>query len=414
MWSILSQIQTKYKTTSMPSKNVDVEYEDSSTVFGQNSNQVDFSSFGTEDLDINELDNFLSGNPEDVEKGVEKPTKKEKPDGEEVEEEKKPTLKLPTPPDTSDLDEFLAGEEEQETEEDSAEKTEDKKVESNNIFEDLAGDLIDLGVFSQEEGEEPITTPEQLLEKFNKEKQKGAGIVLEQYLSRFGQKYRDAFQSIFQDGIDPEVYFTRHAQIESFEGLDMEDESNRERVLRAFYKKQGFSESRITKKISGLKDLGQFEEESVEAHEILLEAEKQELEQELENQRQEQIQKQAAKDFHKNSVISILQDKFKAKEFDGIPITEKVFNESLDYMVTDKYRLPNGETLSEFEKDILDLKRPENFELRVKLALLMKGKLDLTKVKSTAVSQTNNQLFNKLTQKNRITNRNNPTNNLDS
>ena len=50
-------------------------------------------------------------------------------------------------------------------------------------------------------------------------------------------------------------------------------------------------------------------------------------------------------------------------------------------LTQEKYKLPTGETLTEFDKFILELKRPENHTLKVKLALLAMKKLDLSNIK---------------------------------
>jgi len=47
-------------------------------------------------------------------------------------------------------------------------------------------------------------------------------------------------------------------------------------------------------------------------------------------------------------------------------------SEIQDFLITEKYKTPSGETLTDFDKTILDLKRPENHTLKVKVALLLK------------------------------------------
>ena len=61
----------------------------------------------------------------------------------------------------------------------------------------------------------------------------------------------------------------------------------------------------------------------------------------------------------------------------------------------------------------MELKRPENFEKRAKIALLLKNNLDLSKVKTTAISKQNNELFSSLTQKDKSRRRDNPLNKQD-
>ncbi len=93
----------------------------------------------------------------------------------------------------------------------------------------------------------------------------------------------------------------------------------------------------------------------------------------MEEQRQQELQKQQAyKQQYIQNVQTVLQDKLKAKEFDGIPINPKLANELQDFLLVDKYQTSSGEKLTEFDRQILELKRPENHALKVKLGLLMK------------------------------------------
>ena len=86
-------------------------------------------------------------------------------------------------------------------------------------------------------------------------------------------------------------------------------------------------------------------------------------------------------------------EKLKAQEIDGIPLTQKDSEEVLNYLTEKKYKLASGELLSEFDKDILELNRPENHELKIKLGLLLRKKLDLTSVKKTTISKKSDALF---------------------
>ena len=70
--------------------------------------------------------------------------------------------------------------------------------------------------------------------------------------------------------------------------------------------------------------------------------------------------------------MSILQDKLKAKEFDGIPLNPKLATELQDFLITEKWKTNSGENLTDFDRTVLELKRPENHEMKVKVALLLK------------------------------------------
>ncbi len=70
--------------------------------------------------------------------------------------------------------------------------------------------------------------------------------------------------------------------------------------------------------------------------------------------------------------------------------------ETYNYLTAKKWITPSGEKISDFDYDILQLNDPKNHEVKVKLALLLRNKLDLTKVKTKAVSTESNRVFDTL------------------
>jgi len=67
--------------------------------------------------------------------------------------------------------------------------------------------------------------------------------------------------------------------------------------------------------------------------------------------------------------------------------------------LTDKYKTNSGEKLTEFDKAILDLKRPENHAKKVKLALLLKlieKDPTLSTIQKSGISKKSEGLFNEL------------------
>jgi hypothetical protein len=86
----------------------------------------------------------------------------------------------------------------------------------------------------------------------------------------------------------------------------------------------------------------------------------------------------------------------KTKEFDGIPLNPKLASELQDFLLVDKYKTPSGETLTDFDKTILELKRPENHATKVKVGLLLKileKDPTLSTIQRTGVTKKSTQLF---------------------
>jgi hypothetical protein len=282
--------------------------------------------------------------------------------------------------------------------EDSNEDDEDGEEGVPNQFEALSKDLLKLGVFSQDEDEEEtvIDSPEAFLEKFQAEKKKGAIEIVNNFIGQFGEDYQEAFDAIFVKGVSPKDYFSAFNQIQSFSEMDLSDESNQVAIIKQALTDQGFDPEDVTTEVERLKNYGDLETVAAKHHKVLVKKEASKLQQ-LEQDKQAQLQQQQAiKQQYLQNVNNVLQDKIKAKEFDGIPINPKLAGELQDFLVTDKYKTASGETLTDFDRTILELKRPENHEKKVKLALLMKiieKDPTLSTIQKTGITKKSNELF---------------------
>lgn len=284
------------------------------------------------------------------------------------------------------------------TEETTEEDGDDEEDAPESTFASLSKDLFKLGVFSQDEDdeEEPISTPEQFLERFNAEKKKGAIEVVNNFIGQFGEDYQNAFDAIFVKGVSPEDYFGTFNKIQSFSEMDLADETNQVSILKQALLEQGFEPEDVTTEIERLKNYGDLESVATKHHKVLVKKEAAKLQQ-LEQQKEQQLQAQAQyKQQYVANINNVLQDKLKAKEFDGIPLNPKLAGELQDFLVTDRYKTPTGEMLTEFDRTILDLKRPENHEKKVKVGLLLKileKDPTLSTIQKTGLTKKSNELF---------------------
>ena len=148
--------------------------------------------------------------------------------------------------------------------------------------------------------------------------------------------------------------------------------------------------------VERIKNYGDLENVAAKHHKVLIKKEAVKLQQ-IEQQRETQLQQQQAiKQQYYQNVNNVLQEKIKAKEFDGIPINPKLAGELQDFLVTDKYKTNSGETLTDFDRTILELKRPENHATKVKLALIMKimeKDPTLSTIQKTGITKKSNELF---------------------
>lgn len=403
----------------MPDDNIQLEKV--ALGHGDFSQDLDDNQFGIQDTQLvaaNELNKFLLSNPDDIKKLEEEEEEqkkliqqqKQQQQQETPEEKAKRELAEKVKKEKEDkqadgksaLESLLFSKENEEEEDtkksDTTPVKPDKTGNEDDTYVTLGKDLLRLGVFSKnsdDETEETIDlkTPEEFLERFQLEKKKGAVGILDNFLSQFGEDYRKMFDAVFVNGVKPEEYLNSFAKIEAISSLDLTSETNQERVVRAYYKGLKWDDAKVDAKIAKLKDYGDLEDEAKTYHGVLLDKEKEQVEA-LEKTKQDEILKNKQKEIEaKKSFQRILAEKLKTQDFDGLPVTQKDVDETIEYMSEKKYKLASGEQLSEYDKDLLVLNRPENHELKVKLGLLLRKKLDLSSVKKTTISKKSDALF---------------------
>jgi hypothetical protein len=216
------------------------------------------------------------------------------------------------------------------------------------------------------------------------------------FIGQFGEDYQQAFDAIFVKGVDPKDYFGTYNAIQSFTDLDLSDEANQVAVIKQTLADQDYDPEDITTEIERLKNYGDLESVAAKHHKVLIKKEAAKLQQ-LEETRGKQLQQQAAfKQQYVQNVNSVLQEKLKVKEFDGIPLNSKLATELQDFLITDRYKTGSGEMLTEFDKTILELKRPENHEMKVKVGLLLKileKDPTLSTIQKSGITKKSNELF---------------------
>jgi hypothetical protein len=280
----------------------------------------------------------------------------------------------------------------------SEEADTDDDDEAINPFAAFSRDLFKLGGFTKDEDEEDvqINTAEEFLERFESEKKKGASEIVENFIGRFGEDYQNAFTAIFVNGVDPKDYFGTYNAIQSFADLDLSEEGNQIAIIKQTLADQDYDPEDITTEIERLKNYGDLESVAAKHHKVLVKKEAAKL-QKLEQEKAAQLQQQQAyKQQYSNNVTSILQDKLKAKEFDGIPLNPKLATELQDFLITEKWKTNSGENLTDFDRTVLELKRPENHEMKVKVALLLKileKDPTLSTIQKTGVTKKTDSLF---------------------
>ena len=178
--------------------------------------------------------------------------------------------------------------------------------------------------------------------------------------------------------------------------MDLSDEANQVRIMKQALSDQGFDQEDVETEVERLKNYGDLESVATKHHKVLVKKEAAKLQQIEAKSEAELQQKAQIRNQYINNVQTILQEKVKSKEFDGIPINPKLAGELQDFLLVDKWKTPTGETLTDFDRAILDMKRPENHAMKVKLGLLMKmleKDPTLSTIQRTGVTKKSNQLF---------------------
>jgi hypothetical protein len=270
---------------------------------------------------------------------------------------------------------------------------------SNDHLTDFTRDLFQIGVLTADDGEDPndvtITAPEALIERLNHEKKKGAVQILENILSQFGPEYREAFNAIYIDGVHPRDYFTQAENVEALAELDLSKVENQKYTLTRYYRSLGWDQAKINAKIEKLENYQDLEEEARDMHGTLLAKEQQTLTDTKERKKEELARRAATEQEYQSTVQRILKEKMKNREMDGIPLDEKTTRELAGYLLQKKWQL-GDQQISDFEKDVLDLARPEHRELQIKIALLMhilKSDPTLSRLGRKAITTQTNNMF---------------------
>lgn len=279
------------------------------------------------------------------------------------------------------------------------EKKEEIVEEVNNIpiyYETLLEQGLIAGL---EEGEEAPQTPEELLAKFQLQGQAIANQTINGILGQYGQDRIDFFNAVFVNGVDPKDYFKVEQKLNSVKNIDLSTIENQEQVISQYYKGIGWTSEKIKKHLKRLEEDGETEAEATDSYNNLVQKEELELQQLVAQQAHTARLKEQEKLYYNQQISTILVDKLKNKEFDGIPVTEKVARETNEFLTVHKWELPTGEKLTDFDKWLMDLNRPENYEQKVKIALLHRTGFDFEKIKKKAISTESNKLFQGLQNK---------------
>jgi hypothetical protein len=262
-------------------------------------------------------------------------------------------------------------EEEKETEDEEEKEEEKVEDEDESVYSSVAKDFLAQGIWSKDEDEEiEINTPEEFRERALLEGKKTASFMIDSFLTQKGPEYKEAFDAIFVKGINPREFYSSKIQIDDYKTLDLTDDSVQERIVKSFLQEQGLDAEDVEAEVSKLKNYQELEETAKRYHKVGLKKQEQAQSQKLEKAAQEAAKIKEQKDQYNNNVFTILSDKLKSKDFDGIPISKDFAQDTLEFLTTEKFKAPDGKMLTSWDKLTIDLKKPENYQKLIKVAML--------------------------------------------
>ena len=140
-----------------------------------------------------------------------------------------------------------------------------------------------------------------------------------------------------------EDFYGHQQQVESYDSLDMEDESNQKAVVRDYMRMQGYTEEQISRKIERYEDADMLEEEATDAVNYLKRVREQELQQAQAEQEQARLyQEQQAAEFMDNLNKSIAS----LNDIRGISVPKEDRKLLLDYITK-----TDADGLTQYQKD---------------------------------------------------------------
>lgn len=140
-----------------------------------------------------------------------------------------------------------------------------------------------------------------------------------------------------------EDFYGHQQQVESYDSLDMEDESNQKAVVRDYMRMQGYTDEQITRKIERYEDADMLEDEATDAIEYIKRVREQQLQQAQAEQEQARLyQEQQAAEFINNLNSSIAN----LSNIRGISVPKEDRKLLLDYITK-----VDADGLTQYQKD---------------------------------------------------------------
>lgn len=280
-------------------------------------------------------------------------------------------------------------------------KEEEVDIDVIDTFNSLFSSLEEKGLVSKVPEDWSIETEEDIAERFQYEGKVIASNYLEKLFSNYGDQNRKFVEDIVLKGLDPFEYLSEAKVINDFSNIDLEDEE----VLKNVYLQYetqvlGTSPDKAKRNLKRIVDSGDLEEEGAEAHKELLKLKNQELENMASEKERKKESAVLVKEEAKKEVLDFINLANSKQTLNGVKVSGQELQDLFNYATEDRYSL-DGQLITEFDKDLLELRKPENIEQRVFLMYLLKNKFNIDRVALEKENRETKGLFESLKKKNR-------------
>lgn len=318
---------------------------------------------------------------------------------EEAEEIELPGLEVAEPETKTEEETTEEESEEEETTEEKTEETEEKEPEASADgelkikFSDFYSVLKDHDLVDLAEGEE--VTEENLIKGLTEASKKNAANQIYDLVTKVqGAEGWKLFEDVFIKGASKD-YLATHYEQEELATLDLEDPIIQEDLYRQYLKETSqMADEDIDDQIEFYKTKNTLgaKAESARTELIKTRDKQKELASAQAEERTNKVKQ--AEQAYVTSLSDTLTEVSKEKEIDGVPITPEDSRVLVGYVTSKKYELNNGQKISEFEKDLLELRKDPKTAL--KLAKLVKDKLSVKQIEKAGVSKKATFLFKEI------------------
>lgn len=311
------------------------------------------------------------------------------PEAEVKPEEKEEKKEIATKEESEENEDSFFSDLEEVTEEKETEEEEETKRTSSVSYKDLYTSLKSSGILEDdEEGEEEIEITEDLIiNKFEQSVEKR----FEEGIKELPDELKNIIKFVSNGGDFYDIV-GRYADSGGLDtDLDMSDEGNQERVLRALLDEEGKDEELIDSQIEFYKDSGKLESIATKYFEKFKQKREEELEAQVQQQklaRQQVIQNQ--KNFKKELTSFISEN----ESVRGLSVNKKDVSELPDYISNTSIKLQDGRQITPFYRDLFEAFKDK--EKVVILAKLVKNGFDFGDIKKEVSTKQTREIKNDL------------------